>query len=97
MDTTPYETQEEALEGRIRSMGFSLGLVEKLGLALAAVRDIISEMEDAKFPKEYGILEPVQQLERSATIQVEPKIGAFLAAYKELLASTVQEDPAPTE
>lgn len=89
MDTTPYETQEEALEGRLRSMGFFVGLVQDLGVRLAGVRETIAEMEAAGFPKEYAILEPVKQLEVSATLQVEPKVAAFLTAYQELLASTV--------
>lgn len=97
MDTTPYETQEEALEGRLRSMGFFVGLVQSLGANLAAVRATIAEMEAAGFPKEYSILEPVKQLEVSATLQVEPKVGAFLAAYQELLASATEEEEPPVE
>jgi len=99
MDTTPFETQEDALEGRIRSMGYFVGLVETLAGNLGAVRATVAEMEAAGFPREYSILDPVKQLEVSATLQVEPKIAAFLGAYQELLASTTEtpteEPPAP--
>lgn len=91
METTPYETQDEALEGRIRSMGFFVGLVQKLGNSLTDVRTTIAEMEAAGFPQEYGILEPVKQLEVSATLQVEPRVAAFLGAYQALLASLETE------
>lgn len=82
--TTPYETEEEAFEGRIRSMGYFLGLVQKLGANLGAVRTTIGEMKAAGFPEEYGIMHLVEQLERSATTQVEPKILDFMKVYQAL-------------
>lgn len=96
-ETTPYETQEEALEGRLRSMGFYVALVQELGEDLSKVRDTISRMEAAGFPEEYTILEPVKQLERSATLQVEPKVVAFMKAYMELMAEAQSQTEAPAE
>ena len=87
--TTPYETQEEALEGRIRSMGYFVGLVQKLGDNLTDVRETIAEMQAAGFPTEYSIMAPVENLERSATIQVEPRIKAFLEAYQALIQDAI--------
>lgn len=95
--TTPYETQEEAVEGRVRSMGYSVAHVMQLATNLAAVRATVAEMEASGFPQEYGILEPVKQLEVSATLQVEPKITSFLESYQELLTSLTSPtlEPAP--
>lgn len=95
-NTTPYETAEEALEGRIRSMGYSLGHVVALAAELAAVRARVEAMQADDFPTEYGILEPIIALERSATLQAEPKIAAFMSSYQSLLAKaedTSEEEP----
>jgi len=97
MDTTPFETQEDALEGRIRSMGYFVGLVQQLAGNLGQVRATVAEMEAAGFPKEYSILDPVKQLEVSATLQVEPKIAAFLGAYQELLAAATAPEGEPSQ
>jgi len=96
--TTPYETQEEAFEGRIRSMGYFVGLVTQLAGDLGKVRATVAEMEAAGFPTEYDILDPVKQLERSATLQVEPKIATFMLAYQGLLeaaAAATEESSEP--
>ena len=85
VNTTPYETKEEALEGRIRSMGFSVAMITRLASELASVRATVAEMKATGFPIEYGILEPVENLERSATLQVEPKIAAFMNSYQSLM------------
>ena len=96
INTTPYETPEEALEARIRFLGYYMGPIQASAAALQTVRDQIALMEEAGFPTELKLLDELKALEQQATFTAEKTIIALVGNYQRLVEETnnpPQDDP----